>query len=46
MRAMGKLRLPQLRVPGMEGHPELAAITLPRDKLWVQVYSRLVVVRG
>jgi len=25
MRAMRKLYLPQLQVPGMEGHPELAA---------------------
>lgn len=34
MRAMVKLSLPQLQVPGMEGHPEIADATLPRDKLW------------
>lgn len=34
MRAMQKLSLPQLQVPGMEGHAELAAVTPLRDKLW------------
>lgn len=34
MRAMRKLCLSQLQVPGTERHPELAAVTLPRDKFW------------
>lgn len=34
MRAMVKLSLPQLQAPGMEEHPEVADVTLPRIKLW------------
>lgn len=31
---MVKLSLPQLQAPGMEEHPEVADVTLPRIQLW------------